>query len=302
GLFATEKLVVVRRADRFLFPGGSGGGETDGDGKSAGKRDDPLADYVADPTDGMYLPLECERLDRRTKRGKALAKHGLLLDCPELRYERDTLPWLRGRARDRSLDLTPDAARMLFTIHGAEPGVLAGELEKLALFAAGAGQIDEAAVRTFMGDAMALSFFELSNAVEARDPAEALTVARRMIRQGLTDQRGRKVDLVGAVHMAMGSLRSTLATLWRAHDVAARGGGPSELEPHLGGRAWRAEAILRAGERYRLDEIRRGFDALTEALAAIHDTGGDPALALERTVLTICGGDRTPGARAKEPA
>jgi len=42
----------------------------------------------------MYLLFECDQLDRRTKRGKALAAQ-TLIPCPELRYDRETIAWLR---------------------------------------------------------------------------------------------------------------------------------------------------------------------------------------------------------------
>jgi DNA polymerase-3 subunit delta len=284
GLFARQKLVVVRRAGRFLFPGpGEGGAE-----------DDPLARYVAEPTDGMFLLLEAEKLDRRTRRGKALAKHARLIECPELRYDREVLPWLQGLARGMGLDLTPQAAEMLCTVHGAEPGILHGELEKLALFVEGTAQIDGRAVGAFLGENLALSFFELANAVEDRDLPRAINLARRTLRQGLTDQQGKRVDLIGTVHMALGSLRSCLGTLWQAHDVAARGGGAEELKPLLGPRAWRAGEILRAGQRFTLAELHRAYDALADGLAHMHDTGGDPAQTLERVVIAACGGPAPP--------
>lgn len=283
GLFASQKLVLVRHAQRFLFPPRGG----DDESKSSSKQD-MLADYVASPTDGMFLLLECESLDRRTKRGKALVKHSLIIDCPELRYDRDTLPWLQQTARHLGISITPDAAEMLYTIHGSDPGTLKSELDKFTLFAEDTGQIDGDAVRAFMGDSLALSIFELSNAIEARDSRRALAVTRRMIRQGITDQRGKKVDTVGTVHMAMGSLRTCLQTLWTAHDVAARGGGVKELEPHLGNRAWRARELYKAGQSYTLHEIRTAYDSICTALSNMHDTGGDPAQSLERVVLGLC--------------
>jgi DNA polymerase-3 subunit delta len=284
GLFAREKLVIVRRAQRFLF----GGGAAEAGAAKAG-REDPLTAWIADPTPGMHLLLETESLDRRTRRGKALARHAALVECPELKYERDTLSWLRVLAREQGVTLTPQAAELLFTVHGSDPGVLESELAKLALFAEGSPQIDGETVAAFVGDHAALSFFELSNAVEARDLPSAMRVARRMLRQGLTDARGRHVDEVGVVHMALGSLRACLETLWLAHDTAARGGGVKDLEPRLGARAWRAEAIYRAGERFRIEEIRGGMEALAATLEGLHQAGSDPALALERVVLEVCG-------------
>ncbi|MHC4885348.1 MAG: DNA polymerase III subunit delta [Planctomycetota bacterium] len=286
GLFASNKLVVVRRAQRFLFPVKRGGGDNDDD--KGNKKHAALIRYLENPTDGMFLLLELDSLDKRTKLGKTLNKAALVIPCPELKYERDTLPWLRAEAKRQGVGLTPQAAEMLFSIHGADPGVLASELTKLSLYAEGTGQIDGPTVESFMGGTMALSFFELGNAVEAGNTHKALNVARRMIVQGVQDSRGKRVDLVGTVHMALGSLRSTLSTLWEAHDVASQGGSEQDLRAKLGARGWRAPELLAAGRRMHLRDIEDGFECLAAGLAALHDTGGDPAITLERAVHTLC--------------
>ncbi|MBN1257117.1 MAG: DNA polymerase III subunit delta [Planctomycetes bacterium] len=292
GLFATQKLVVVRQAQYFLFPQRGAGKSEVATTKETAKtsKGDRLAEYIANPIPGMFLLLECETLDRRTKLGKNLDKHASIVTCPELRYDRETLAWIRQVAKGMGLRIDAAAAEMLFSIHGAEPGILKGELEKLSLFVEDRGEINLRAVEAVMGSTLALNLFELSNAIEARNLKQALTTTRRMLRQGLTDKRGRTLDVMGTFHLAMGSLRSCLDTLWQAQDVAASGGSAQDLAPRLGARAFRANDLLKAGKSYSLQELHTGLSALTTGLAKVHNTGGDPALTLEKVVLTICRG------------
>ncbi|MFH0911139.1 MAG: hypothetical protein V1918_06530 [Planctomycetota bacterium] len=296
GLFVPHKLVIVRRADRFLFP--SVRSEADSPEEKAaeplprGRRRPKalLADYVKAPTPGVYLFFECESLDRRGALGKALSAHGLVIPCPALRWEEETTAWLRDEARGRGYKLTLPAASVLFAAWGPEPGVLSSEIEKLALYAGDDVTLGEDTIRTFVGESLALNLFELTNAVEARDREKALAVARRLSRQGLSDARGRRLDPMAAVHIALGSLRSCLGEIWIAHDLAARGGTVRDLESRLGPRGKRALFLQAAARRYSLREIRAALNALAEGLASLHDVGSDPALTLERTVLAVATG------------
>ncbi|GEM_PF-2065465 len=296
GLFAREKLVTVRRAQRFLFPTSAQASASDEDADpqapspAEGAGPQALAAYVAQPAAGIYLVLECERLDRRTRLGKALDAHGHELLCPAVRYPDETVRWLQGLARERDTTLTPAAGQRLFVQWGAQPDVLAAELDKLAAFVSPAAQIGEDAVAAFQAGSVALFLWDLTNALEARDAARALRLARRVADQGLTDERGRRVDPEGTAHMALAALRTCLADIWTARDLLARGEPAHALEARLGRRASRAKYVYAAARRYSGADLHAAFTALAEALTALHDTGADPGLVLERAVLAACAG------------
>jgi DNA polymerase III delta subunit len=289
GLFCSEKIVEVRRADRFLFPASSAqsAGSSSKGGKSSAL--DKLCEYIENPRSGIYLVFECEKLNRKLKPGKALAKNATLISCPQLRWESEVKGWLRKEASSQGNTLTHEAVDMLYSVYGNDVGALSGEVQKLSVFAKGEAQIDGAVVRELMGATTALTGFELTNAVEAKDVAKAMKVARVMIVQGVSDQKGKNVGLTGTVHMALGSLRNCVLRIWRAHDVVARGGSIGDIEAEFNTRGKRAEVMFEAGRSYRLHEIKNALDAIAGALEGLHDTGGDCALTLEKTVLQICG-------------
>ena len=284
-LFASQKLVLVRGAQLFLFPQKN---EETAAKRGAATPEDELASYVGAPAEGMFLAFEVESVNRTRKTGKALAEHARIIDCPVLKWERDVSAWLRRAARQMGKGITPQAVSMLFLAHGAVPGALWQELEKCCIYVGAAEEISESAVREFLGDSIAFSAYELSNAIESRDLEKGLTLARRIVSQGISDKDGRSQDLTGSVHIVFGNIHACLAGIWQAQDVLAAGGGEGELADRLGPARFRARFLLEAARRYSGREIARAFAALAEAVASMHDTGSDAALALERIVVSIC--------------
>lgn len=283
-LFAAEKLVVVRRAQLFLFPQKT---ESSATGKAASPEDALLA-YLNEPTEGMYLLFEVESVNRARRVGKALDSKAMTVECPVLKWERDVASWLDHAAHEWGKTLTPHAKSMLYMAHGAQPGTLWQELEKLSIFMGDQPQIDEDAVRTFMGDSVAFSVYELSGAIEERDEHKALVVSRRILEQGISD-KGKSVDMIGSVHIALGALHACLLGIWQAQDVLRAGGDMAELESRLGAARFRARFLMAAARRYAGVEIAAAFIALADGMASLHDTAADPQLTLDTLVHTICG-------------
>lgn len=285
GLFASQKMVVVKRAQRFLFP--SRNTSSDESEESTSNLDE-LINYISNPTEGMFLVLELESIDKRKKIGKELVKHANVIECPTLKWESEVISWIKQDMQERGHSISSGAANMLYTLYGTDPGVISGEIDKLCIFAGKIPQITEDDVKAFMGDSIALTGFELVNSIEERNTAKALSFARQYIEQGFSSQ-GKSAGIIGSVHMALGSIRACILRIWQAHDIVAAGGGMSEIESTFRARGRRAEVIFSAAQKYNLFDIKNAFNALSESLARLHDTGSDPALELEMAVLAICG-------------
>jgi DNA polymerase-3 subunit delta len=91
---------------------------------------------------------------------------------------------LVGEAQRLGFRLDPAAARMLVERMGANPVRLRNELERLALWAGEAGEVDAAALAEMISDTSEAAVWSLSDALIEGDAAAALRIGERLIGQG----------------------------------------------------------------------------------------------------------------------
>jgi len=105
-----------------------------------------------------------------------------------IRYEapraRDLPARLVDEARQRGFRLEPDAARLLVERMGEGTLRLAYELDRLALWAGGDGEVSVADLEAMIADTSEEATWALSDAIVVRDPAAALAAAERLLSQG----------------------------------------------------------------------------------------------------------------------
>lgn len=290
GLFAKDKLVVVRQAERLLFPAGRSAGEQ-GDGgaeaQSVGK-EKLFVDYLDRPASGIWLALETAQLPKNRVMGKKLAAQCRLVPCPELNL-REAQRWLSARAGSLGKRLGAEAAETLLMAHGADLGVLASEVDKLALFVGEEETIDAEAVGQFLTGTVEFDIFGLTNAVEERNAAAAVSFARRIAVQGSRDQRGKRDDGERSAHRALAMLAGSAQGLLRAGTALMEKTPPGDFAAAEKLSPWRAERLLRAAGRYNLRELRLMAGMTADMIRRSHDTGGDARLALELLAVGLTG-------------
>lgn len=279
GLFASDKLVAARSADKLLFSK-----KTDGENTQIER----LSAWITDPTPGITLILEGGSFPRNRKLGKLLAEAALTIDCPQSRPA-EAISWLMARAAESGTKIRRDAVEMLVQAHGADPGVLLAELEKLSVFTPDDQEIDREAVQTFLTGTLAFEIFGLTNAVEERDRPKATLYARRVTSQGTTDRDGKKSDAKNSAHQAIGMLANSMQNLLQARLAQSAGTVESWLASSGQG-PWRAEKILAAAERFSLPELRRLTAYLSAQCKDVHDTGADPLSTLEILAVRLSTG------------
>jgi len=91
---------------------------------------------------------------------------------------------LVAEARARDFGLDPAAARMLVDRMGANPVRLGHELDRLALWAGDGGEVSAADLDAMVADTSEAIVWSLADALGARDPAAALSIAERLLAQG----------------------------------------------------------------------------------------------------------------------
>ncbi len=132
--FSKSRLVIVEEADAFI---------------SKHRKD--LEAYVEKPSRSGILLFQSKQWLATTKLAKLVDKHGLAIDCSGPR-EGELAGWLVQLAGTRDhVHLDPDAARLLVELIGPEVGILAAEVEKLAVYAGDSRHIARQDVATMVG-------------------------------------------------------------------------------------------------------------------------------------------------------
>lgn len=288
-LFAKEKMVVVRQAERLLFPTGgrSADSEDSGSDDSGGKGKDKLfLDYLENPSNGMWLVLESGQLPKNRTLGKKIAASCEVVPCPQPNA-REIPGWLRRRADEAGKHLDNDAAEMLLTAYGSDAGVLASEIDKLALYVPDSDRITAATAREFMTGTVEFDIFGFTNALQERNPADALYYARKIAVQGSRDQKGKKDDGERSAHRTLAMAASTVQNLLRAGVARAERKNAASFAAETKIGPWQAERLLAAAGKFSLPELRRMAGETADFVKRSHDTGGDAKLALELLAVKL---------------
>jgi DNA polymerase-3 subunit delta len=193
--------------------------------------------------------------------------------------------WLRERARRIGLDLTPDAAELLVTLSGEDLGRLSGELEKAAVYVGADGRVTPEVIRALSADSRVSQYWELAQALERGDPAEALRVLERLLRSG---------DEPVAI---LAQITAHVRDVWRARAAIAQRLDAVQAASLFQRR--RPDFVI---ERLMARAASWGDDGLRHAAARCFDTeqrlkssGGEA-----RALLTVLAGEVARGATARD--
>ncbi len=292
-LFASDKLLVIRQAERLLFPAAAAkqddAGKESAASKSAPQREQGFLNYIENPAPSSWLLVETAQLPQNRTLGKKIAAAFFPIPCPYA-VARDLPGWLRDRAKADGKRLDPEAAELLLLAHGADLGALAAELEKLSLYVGDGQAIDAAAVRAFMTGSVEFDIFGLTNAVEERDPAKALGFARKITVLGSRDQKGKKEDGEKSAHKALAMLAGMVQNLLKARLARQAGKTGAELAAEEKLTVWRADRLMRSSANFTLRELRGMAGSAADHIKKAHDTGGDACLAVELLAVSLANG------------
>ncbi|HET6820894.1 MAG TPA: DNA polymerase III subunit delta [Candidatus Limnocylindria bacterium] len=248
---------------------------------------DKLIALASDLPDGAALALVDVRSTRDATKppallsrlaGAVVARGGVVEE--RLAPRRGELQaWIRGRARDRAIDIEPRAAAQLAeriggmvaetdVERGEQTRIAAAELEKLATYATGRA-ITAEDVGLLVADTRPASLFAITNAVDRRDPAAAAAALDRALAE---EQPALRI---------LGALQGRISDLIVARDLQASGATAAELTKRIGrGNARMAERLAEAARRYSGPELEQMLIGLFEADMAIKTNVMEPEPAL----------------------
>jgi DNA polymerase III subunit delta len=267
GFLAPSKVVLLRDADDFVS-----------------KNRDILERYFDSPSPSGTLILAVSSWLKTTILAKKLPSVGELVTTAE--YKDWQLPdfVIKHAAEKHGKTVSKATAQVLVELVGDEPGLLAGQVEKLAMFAEGRKAITTEDVTAIVGRNRFFDAFEVIGAMTAGDTGTAISRLRNMFRSNKDSE-----------YTVVGAFAYHFRRMFTAKALLAKGEKPDQMAPRL--RLWGSnkDAFFSQVQHVSLAEI----GAVLRRLAAIDHaskTGqGTAAVEIEQLVITM-------GAKQTAPA
>jgi DNA polymerase-3 subunit delta len=259
GMFASRRVVLVRDVEAL---------------KERRRPGEPgvFAAYGSAPPSDSYIIVRAPKLDQRLGLQRELAASGLLVafQRAEPSQQQELAAEAAALARERGLTLEADECGLLLELAEHDLYRVVSELDKLWAWKSGGAspRVTRAEVLAVASGGGALSGWELSDAVLARDRADAVVSARRLAGAGEEPIR------------IVGGLAYRARTMLQAKALLEAGESREGTVTAL--RAWGyRDKLLDGVSRYTLDELLTQARRLLHADRTLKSRRLDPRAVLE---------------------
>jgi DNA polymerase-3 subunit delta len=238
-----------------------------------------VADYIRIPSDPRRMDMDDKNRYERIR--ETLGDWCGMVELARV-DEADSLRWIAAEAKRREVQFEADAARELTDALGADMMLIAGEFEKLVLYAGQKRLVTLGDVETMVLAAKQRSLYELTDAISAKDKARAL-----LLLQGLLNASdGGEDSAIGHLYMLARTFRQMLVILeknvrdsraiWQALWQGFR------MPPFA------ADDLIRQARRYKSRrELTRALRLIARADLELRSQPPDKRLVLERLVQEL---------------
>ena len=237
-----------------------------------------IADHISIPADARRIDLADK--DRYERIRETLGEYCTVLEFARVE-EGDAVKWAIETAGAEGVKLDNDGARELVDSLGGDMMMVANELEKLVLFVGDKKRITLGDVEILVLAAKQRSFYELTDAISARDRGRALAVLDAILSSGDGDEAA-----IGHLYMLSRTFRQMLVilernvrdsrALWQALWQGFR------IPPFA------AEDVIRQARRYKSRrELTSALRRVARADLALRSNPSSKRLVLENLVLDL---------------
>jgi DNA polymerase-3 subunit delta len=242
-----------------------------------------LADHIA-------LPQDVRRMDFTDKERAEKIRETLgdLCGIVELQQvsEDDAAQWAMREAQARGIGFSADAARELADALNAEMLTIAGEVEKLLLYASAMGRstVEIGDVETMVSAAKQRSLYELTDAISLKDAPRALALLQGL----LNASEGGEDAAIGHVFSLAKAYRQMIVL--HEKQVKDQRAMWQVLWPGFRVAPFAADALIAQARRYRdRSELARGLQWIAKTDLELRSGPADKKLVLERLVMRLAG-------------
>ncbi len=238
---------------------------------------DELEAYLKTPFPKSVLIFEADKADEKSRLAKLIHQYGVLIRPAQADRMKRELQFLKAKLTEAKKTITPGAQKMIFEMCGESPVFLASMIDRLVLFAGDKPQIDESMAQQFDEDWNDVKIYDLSNAILAKNPAEALRVLTKLF------------EMDDDIYSMLGFIHSQIKKLWQAKVLMEEGLAPSQVTARLGMKpGYGSEQFFRALAKFELGRLETAIEELHD-LDIKSKTGralGRPALEMWMLKIT----------------
>lgn len=177
GFLTDRKVVLLKNADSFI----SAHRET-------------LEKYFDNPAGGSILIFTVKTWQSNTRLAKKLSKTGELISISEPKGKNLNSYVADYAANEHNKQLTPAACELLVMLAGAKPGLLTGEIDKLAAYVGDKEKIEPADVEALSAGSTMLNVFEVIDLMTAGKTERAVSRLRTIF----AEDKSAEYTIVGA--------------------------------------------------------------------------------------------------------
>ncbi|MBN2206544.1 MAG: DNA polymerase III subunit delta [Candidatus Aminicenantes bacterium] len=289
-LFADWRLIVVRVEAKRAKPEdeAAAGAATPGPARRGAVKggQEILAEYLAAPSERTVLVIV---LAGPAKKSHPLVKlltpfADTAVEMEELRPLKDYQAgkWLQDRAARRGVRLEPAAIERLFEIAGYDKAVLAGELEKLSLYAGERRAVTADDIDRLAGWVKSFESYEIENGLLAADVRQTLVIIDRLFRDGHRPEE--------VVSKMTNVFRDLLMAKLRLREGAGRKEVFAELKPQINPayiKVYRPvfDRLFALVDRLSFDDLRSLLGGLRRVDEKLKTSDSAPQALIERFVV-----------------
>ena len=257
-MMADKRLVLVRRFDAMTPT-----------------EQNALATYFDDPSDTACVVLTAEKLDGRSKLGKAAKKKGCLIDAKPLKG-RELREFIRGEAKARGHNIAPPAVETLLDAVGDDLAAIDDAMERLSLFVGAGQRIDADSVMRCVTRIRVESIWSLVDAIGLKDRRKGVAAA-----QSLLDDREPPLRLLAMV-------ARQLRIVARMREALSEGLRPQEAAKRAGAPPFKASDLTESARRFTATSLGHAFALIAETDRALKSSKRPPDVILQDAVLALC--------------
>lgn len=235
-----------------------------------------IADHVHLPADARRISLEDR--SRLTRLEETIGACAEVLRCARV-PERQGIQVAAELARERAMEIVPEAAHLLVELLDGDLAMVNQELEKLSLFAQDRGRIERSDVEALVSSSQHRSAFDLARMLSLQDRARCLEALDR-----IWEEEGNSVA-VPLVFQLSRALK--MAVILRQHKVQDRSRLYSVLPDGLRPPSFAADDVLQLSQRLSEPVLLRGMELLQRADVLLRSSPVSLRLVMEQVVLEL---------------
>jgi DNA polymerase-3 subunit delta len=165
-MMAPRRVVIVAQAEVMLVPRR--------ESEAATRALETLEKLLERPEPQTTLVFVAAPMDKRSRMYKLLTRRATLVECGVLENQADAERWIRNQVAAAGVQIEPSAARFLAERAGPDVRRLRNEIDRVLLYALGQKTIALDDVKQVTGPVALKDDWQMANAIEAGNGAEAL--------------------------------------------------------------------------------------------------------------------------------